>query len=179
MKNGNDTLTYTYDAVGNITRVFDGTYTTRYEYDNLNQLIREDNQKMGSTYVFTYDHGNITSKKEYSYTMEASLEGKLPVLERSFTYDDGQWKDLLTNWDGVDMSYDEIGNLTKMSQGGIEQTFTWDGRQLTGIHVDGYMDSAYEYNDDRLRTKKTVTIDGVTSMTEFFYNRDQSATGKK
>ena len=52
MKNGNDTLTYTYDAVGNITSVFDGTYTTRYGYDNLNQLIREANPLRYRGYYF-------------------------------------------------------------------------------------------------------------------------------
>ena len=52
MKNGNDTLTYTYDALGNITNVFDGTYTTRYGYDNLNQLIREANPLRYRGYYF-------------------------------------------------------------------------------------------------------------------------------
>ena len=40
-------FSYTYDNRGNIKTISDGTYTTTYTYDNLDQLLREDNQKLG------------------------------------------------------------------------------------------------------------------------------------
>jgi len=37
-------------------------YTTSYVYDSANQLVRENNQEAGKTWVWTYDEaGNITS----------------------------------------------------------------------------------------------------------------------
>ena len=54
---------------GNILSVtFDGN-TTTYTYDPWNQLIREDNQAGGYTYVWTYDNaGNILYRTRYDYT---------------------------------------------------------------------------------------------------------------
>ena len=62
------TYTYTYDALGNITSVNDGTYTTSYVYDSLNQLIRENDERERRTYTYEYENGNITDKKTYYYT---------------------------------------------------------------------------------------------------------------
>ena len=51
------TYTYTYDQNGNITKI---VYSTgeeiRYVYDDLSQLIREDNELTEETYVYTYDN---------------------------------------------------------------------------------------------------------------------------
>ena len=62
------THTYEYDSLGNITSIYDGTNTTSYKYDNLNQLVRENNQKLGVTITYAYQNGNITERKEYAYT---------------------------------------------------------------------------------------------------------------
>ena len=55
------TYTYTYDQNENITKI---SYSTgqeiRYVYDDLGQLLREDNGLLNKTYVYTYDNaGNI------------------------------------------------------------------------------------------------------------------------
>ena len=90
------TFTYTYDEVGNIQTVSDGTNTTSYVYDNLNQLVRENNQKLGVTITYAYQNGNITERKEYAYTT-----GDLPEQPQcvySWGYTDGTWSDLMTSW---------------------------------------------------------------------------------
>ena|GEM_PF-3700652 len=88
---------YNYDNRGNILSVSDGTYTTTYTYDNLNQLTRENNQKLGKTYVYTYSNGNITSRKEYAYTT-----GTLGTASKTdtFTYTAYSWGDLLVAYNG-------------------------------------------------------------------------------
>ena len=81
----------------------------KLRYDDLGQLIREDNRPLGYTYVYTYDNaGNITSKKRYAFTTNDSLGSVQSTM--SYTYSDSTWKDLLMNCGGTAITYDEIGN---------------------------------------------------------------------
>ena len=171
--------TYTYDNVGNITSVhslyedspdYYFNFTNSFEYDSLNQLVRENDQRTGKTYTYSYTNGNITERKEYAYTT-----GELgPVLgTKTWTYGDSTWGDLLTNFDGQAITYDTIGNPVTIGS----KTLTWTGRQLEQI-TDGDSVISYTYDMDGRRTSKTV--DGVT--TEYFYNGDILAgqkTGNK
>ena len=50
------TYSYTYDDNGNILSISDGIYTTSYEYDSANQLIRESNEELGFTHTWEYDN---------------------------------------------------------------------------------------------------------------------------
>ena len=153
------TYTYTYDSLGNITSITDGTYTTSYEYDDLNQLVRENDQKANRTYVYTYSNGNITSKKEYAYTT-----GDLGALQDTITwnYADSTWGDLLTSFDGTSITHDEIGNPITYGN----YTINWNGRRLESINLNDTEVLSYEYNIDGQRVSKTY--EGVT--TEYFYN---------
>ena len=94
---GSETLYYTYDERGNITSICRGVndIVCRYTYDDLGQLIREDNRTLGATYTWTYDNaGNILSSKTYAYTT-----GSLGSAQRTVSYDysSGSWGDLLTS----------------------------------------------------------------------------------
>ena len=122
---GGTTYTYTYDSRGNITAISDGTNTTSYVYDSLDQLTRENNQAAGKTWVYTYDNGgNILSKSEYTYTTGA-LGAALDTI--SYGYGDSSWKDLLTSYDGQALTTDAIGNLTNDGT----WSYSWQhGRQL-------------------------------------------------
>ena len=160
----NVTLTYDYDANGNITSVSDGTHTTRYEYDNANQLTRENNQAAGKTWTWTYDNaGNITSRKEYAYTTATSPGTATDTV--IYTYGDTNgWGDLLTGYDGNAVTSDAIGNT--LSDG--TRTYTWKhGRQLATTVMDGKT-WTYTYNADGMRTKR---VSGNTSYT-YYYNGD-------
>lgn len=153
------TYSYTYDAVGNITSVSLGEeYTNSYEYDALNQLIRENNGQIGKTYTYTYVNGNITERKEYAYTTGELGE----VLDtKTWSYTDNTWTDLLTECNWKTISYDEIGNPTTIGS----QSLSWNGRQLQEI-TDSENTYTYLYNTDGQRVSKVVN--GVT--TEYFYN---------
>ena len=67
--------TYTYDSNGNITRITDQSgKVTRYTYDKLGQLTREDNPYLNKTYVYVYDNaGNRTARKTYDYTSPCKI----------------------------------------------------------------------------------------------------------
>ncbi len=141
---------YTYDSMGNIATVSHGGNTTRYLYDSLNQLTREDNQAAGKTWVYSYDAGgNITSAKEYNYT--TGTFGTV-LSTKTYTYGDSNWKDKLTSYEGTTISYDSIGN--PLSYRGM--TFTWQaGRQLASV-TSGGTATTYAYNSSGIRISKTV-----------------------
>ncbi len=160
-ENGNlGTFEYTYDANGNITTVtVDGVLQDAYTYDGLNQLIRHDDAKANKSYTYTYDiGGNILAKNEYAYTT-----GELGTAIETIPYTyDSQWKDLLTAYNGIPITYDEIGNPE--TYGDIE--LTWKkGRQLESLTI-GDMSIQYRYNSNGQRTKKII---GDTTI-EYFYS---------
>ena len=149
---------YTYDANGNILSISNGTNTTAYVYDSANQLIRENNQAAGKTWVWAYDNaGNILSRKEYAYTT-GDLGTVLDTV--TYAYGDSSWGDLLTAFDGNAITYDAIGN--PLSDG--TWTYTWQhGRQLAGMYGEGIgggdneVTITYTYDANGMRVGKTVT----------------------
>ena len=158
---GSTTYSYTYNDSGNITAVSDGTSSITYSYDAKGQLTRENNQAAGKSWVYTYDNGgNILTKKEYAYTT-----GTLGTVQstKTYTYGDSSWKDLLTKYNGTTLSYDDGGNLT----GDGTWTYTWQhGRQLAGMSKSGTTTS-FLYNADGLRVSKTITNSGNPTETEY------------
>ena len=157
------TLVYTYDAAGNITSVTDGENVTRYSYDNMGQLIREDNPYSQKTCVYAYDScGNILSRTEYGYTdAETPAGGTVAVYE----YNNAAWGDQLTSWNGESITYDAIGNPL-LYRG---RSLTWtQGRRLAGITAEG-LNVTYTYDESGTRTGKTVN--GVS--TQYYINGSQ------
>jgi len=157
----NQTYRYTYDANGNILSVSDGTNTTSYVYDSANQLVRENNQAGGFTHVWTYDRaGNILSRTEYAYTTGTIGEALDTVV---YNYGDSQWGDLLTGYDGRNITSDAIGN--PLSDG--IRSYTWEhGRQLATVTQNG-VTWQNTYNADGLRTKRT---DGTNTYEYVYYS---------
>ena len=154
LKNGNDTLSYTYDDIGNIETVSkNGVLKNTYHYDALNQLIREDNVDV-NTVTYSYDNGgNITSKKEYAYIAPETEITNQSYTEKSYSYGDTSWKDLLAGFNNQTITYDNIGNPLTYRDG---FGFTWSsGRQLTGV-TKNTNSISYLYNADGLRAQKTV-----------------------
>ena len=141
---------YTYDTRGNILTVSDGTYTNSYHYDEFDRLVREDHEASGKTWVYTYDDGgNILSKKEYAYTTGALGTVRSTI---SYSYNNSEWRDLLTAYNGKSITYDAIGN--PLSDG--TWTYAWQhGRQLASMSKTG-SSITYGYNADGKRISKTV-----------------------
>ena len=154
------TYSYEYDKLGNIISVANGSYVTSYEYDSLNQLTRVNDEKAGKTITYSYTNGNITEQKEYEYTTGELGE---EIASKTWSYTDSVWSDLLTNFNGTPIAYDEIGNPLSIGS----KQLTWLGRQLQSV-ADGENTIEYAYNGDGNRISKTVN--GV--KTEFIYNGD-------
>ena len=159
--------TYAYDSKGNITRVVDGNNdVTSYTYDDLGQLISE--VKGNTTRTYTYDNaGNITSITDSTERETIDPDpGFGPIIHWNLTpptvisstqtlgYTNSQWGDLLTSYNGTAITYDGIGNPLSYYNGS-SYTFTWEGRRLVAA-VKGSNTMSFEYNDEGIRTSKTV-----------------------
>ena len=128
---GADSYTYQYDANNNITRITNSAgQQIRYVYDNLGQLIREDNQPLNCTILYTYDNaGNITTAKKYSLTAAGSTPTSL-ISTETYTYGNTNWKDQLTAYNGTGITYDAVGNPLSYYNG---FSFTWVGMQMQTV----------------------------------------------
>lgn len=151
----NTTYTYTYDNRGNITKIqYSNGQQIRYYYDDIGQLIREDNPLINATYVYNYDNsGNITSKIRYNITAE-NVTPTSAVYTRNYGYSTSSWGDLLTKTNGTTNTYDPIGNPLKYYNGETSFVFSWSGRQLKQAQV-GSQYVYCTYNDGGYRATKT------------------------
>ena len=160
---------YNYDDNGNITTVIQikGTQakTTRYQYDGLNQLVRVNDEKSDTTTLYTYDAGgNITSVKTYPHTT-GEVSGS-PLSQKTYTYASSGWKDLLTNFNGDSIIYDEIGNPTQYRD---DMDMTWSaGRQLASV-TQGT--NSYSFSYDASGTRISKTVNGTTY--DYIYDNGQ------
>ena len=165
--------TYTYDSNGNITRITDQSgKVTRYTYDKLGQLTREDNPYLNKTYVYTYDNaGNRLSKKTYAYT--TGTPGNETATE-SYNYTG----DRLTQVGSVTYAYDAVGNPTTYNG----YTLEWNGRKLMEMSMNGgQFLYTFAYNADGIRTVKTngstihhYTLNGSQIVTETWTTKSSS-----
>ena len=141
-----DTTEYEYDVSGNIVSIKRDESETRYQYDGLGRLIKEDNPFLDKTVVYKYDaDGNILLKKEYKYSLEDKLYS--PTVT-SYTYTSKGSKDQLINFNGEEISYDIMGRPISIGS----HCLTWNKK---GKLV-GYDDIAYTYGLNGIRTSKTV-----------------------
>ena len=141
----NTSITNTYDSKDRITSTTYAGKTTNYTYDSNGQLLSANDD------TYAYDsRGNITSKTESGTTT-------------TFTYSTGGWKDQLVSVNGVDLTYDDNGNVLTYG----DKKYTWNsGRNLESI-VDGDKKYSYTYDENGIRTSKTVN--GVTT---YFNTKD-------
>ena len=130
----NTTVTNTYDSKDRITSTTYAGKTTNYTYDSNSQLVSTNDN------TYTYDiRGNITSKTESGTTT-------------TFSYSNSSWKDELTAVNGTPLTYDENSNVLTYG----DKSFTWNtGRNLESI-TDGDNKYSYTYDENGIRTSKTV-----------------------
>mgnify|MGYP003291831499 CR=1 FL=1 len=146
---------YTFDKNNNIKSITkDDKEVASYKYDGLEQLVRENDAVANKTYVYQYDKGgNIVSKKVYDYTTEDTISTEATDTI-TYKYEDSSWKDLLTSYDGQEITYDASGNPLQYRDG---INFTWKyGRSLASTTLKDGTNISYEYNQDGIRTSKTI-----------------------
>ncbi len=160
------TTAYEYDKSGNITKITYGDgRIIEYTYDNLNQLVREDNGVVGYTYKYTYDNaGNILSQSKYALTYAGSITGA--ALDTvAYVYSTSLWGDRLTSYDGVAVTYDAIGNMTSFKNV-APYTLTWEGRILKQMNRNN-REFRFEYNDEGYITARTMNW---SNLVEYYYS---------
>ena len=138
-----------YDESGRLIEIRDSATVNRtdvtpvtiatYGYDRQGQLTAA--TVGGTSYTYTYDTaGNIQSKQIGGTTT-------------NYTYGNSAWRDLLTAYDGREISYDGCGNPTRYYDG---SAFTWtQGRRLATATV-GNTNISYTYDMAGVRSSKTV-----------------------
>ena len=114
------------------------------------------------TETYEYDgRGNIVSRKRYMYT-SPGIPVQDQVLRETITYkyEDDSFADLLTEYNGQELTYDTIGNPLTYRDG---MRMTWKhGRSLQSIVKGGVTQGSYNYNGDGLRTYKSTNGYGTT-----------------
>ena len=143
-----ENIKYKYDNCGNIVEIREnGKLSARYEYDNLNRLVREYNKKFGKTWVYTYDNcGNITGKREFTFTLRVGEQiEELDSTDRIYTYDG----DKLQTYNEEIISYDMYGNPVKYKG----ETLEWE----YGKRLKKYGEKTYGYDGLGRRVSKDET----------------------
>lgn len=137
-------------------------YDTSYAYDALGQLVRVNDQREQATWVYAYDQGgNILEKKRYGYTTAKELSGMEPEQVIPYSYEDANWKDKLTAYDGKPITYDAIGN--PLSYDGW--TYTWKAGRMLHSMSNGITNAEFTYDHTGLRVKKSVNgVDTLYTM---------------
>ena len=153
---GKDTYKYEYDTNGNITDIYkkvnnDWQRLYLYEYDEFNQLITFCDYINQKQYRYDYDEaGNILTET----VSRIGAHGQLyDSRVNAYGYDDANWGDKLTSYNGETITYDEIGNPLSYRDG---MTMSWlNGRKLTTLQS-GNDSISYKYDSNGVRTSKTV-----------------------
>ena len=153
---GKDTYKYEYDTNGNITDIYkkvnnDWQRLYLYEYDEFNQLITFCDYINQKQYRYDYDEaGNILTET----VSRIGAHGQLyDSRVNTYGYDDANWGDKLTSYNGETITYDEIGNPLSYRDG---MTMSWlNGRKLTTLQS-GNDSISYKYDSNGVRTSKTV-----------------------
>jgi len=149
---------YEYDSLGNIIRISEKAQgdignpkeVVSYEYDDLNQLIRENNKSLNQTVTYEYDSGgNLLNKRIYPLTADEITGNPTEIV--TYAYENSNWCDQLTAYNGQQISYDEIGNPTDY----LGYTMHWFGRQLNSLNGNG-LNVSYCYDQGGTRIAKTV-----------------------
>ena len=144
--------TLTHDDLGNIRTITDvDGYITRFSYDGLNRLVREDNERFNRTKQYVYDTaGNIISTTTHAFTLNDNPGLVLQTVPNSF--DNPNWPDQMTAHNGNAITYDAMGN--PLTYNGL--SFAWQhGRQLAGVSGNG-QDITFRYDADGRRTQRVV-----------------------
>ena len=161
-------LTYTYDAVGNVTKIVDvsntnSAKTVDYLYDDLHRLTSASTTAAtGGNYLETYSYsniGNISTKSDlgtYSYNGHTGLSFANPHA--------------VTSINGSAITYDPAGNL--LGTGLATSTWNYNNRLSKIISQATTTSYFYDPNGDRLTTKINTQATSTT-ITPFY---EQSPT---
>ena len=109
----NQGTSYSYNALGNLTRVTQGSQTRTFAYDSLSRLTSASNPESG-TIAYTYDNnGNLTRRTDARSVVTAYTYDRLDRLtRRSYSYT-GSETAVSLGTTQVDYAYDGCGSYSR------------------------------------------------------------------
>lgn len=162
------TIQWSYDAVGNLTGIENGTSlqeTTSYTYDALNRLITVNTNYGGFVGTQTLEYGYDAAGNHTSLTYPGGEEA-------TFTYDAANRRTRVQSVDGTsEYTYDPAGNLTRIEySNGMEALYQYDEagrpRSLKVVDNGGVILIDRQYTFDPAGNKLTEThLEDNTSRT--------------
>ena len=151
IRNGENEYRYQYDKLNNITHIFyHNKLLNFYEYDDYNELIKEENYDTNEKIEYIYDNsGNLLEKTT------KNLETNDIIATDTYQYTNPDWEDQLTKFNDQEITYDAIGNPLSI---GNSITMDWiNGRSLKNyMDTNKNLDISYRYNKDGIREEKRV-----------------------
>ena len=158
------TNVYTYDDYGRIeTDTYSSDTTSdykKYTYDSFGQIIRENNQALDKTFIYSYNGiGNITKVESYPYTT-GEVSGTPTITNYSYSVDK------LTSFDGKVITYNSIGYPTYYDG----KTWQWNGGKLTRIYKGSESQPGSRFENC------TFTYDGYGRRIRKYYNYDPNTS---
>jgi RHS repeat-associated protein len=149
-----DSIIYTYDAVGNMIRMVDFNDTINYSYDEMDNL---DTLDCYQSVLISYEYdknGNKKKLKEVNYSITDTV-----YLEQSFP------------------SYDEANRLEKTIAGTDTFKFTyWDGGQIKKIEYPNGIKEQYKLTS---RNFIDIVTDSTASVQLFKYDYHYNEVGDR
>ena len=166
----NSLVTYTYNSVGNLTSVTNGTgEKTTYDYDKAGNLTKETDALL-NTHTFAYNKNG--SLKESTDENGVTTRYDYDALNRLVNKDTGE------TLSSAAYGYDSMGRMTEMSDVTGESVYTYDsagrlitatdgnGKKLTyGYDIYGNVTSV-TYPDGKSVTYTFDALDRMTSVTD-------------
>lgn len=176
----NAKTSYQYDEVGNLVKEINAANkATSYQYDLLNRKVKETNA-LNNSWSYTYDAvGNLVKTVDANGTNIVQSYDSMNRLT-STTYG-------ANSPENTTVSYDNVGNITKISRSNIAYTYSFDkANRLTNALDTRGQNVAYTYDPANNRVKitypdnKTATYtynvnDQIASLT-FVYAGDGVST---
>lgn len=157
----NNKYEYAYDELNNFKEVMlNNQLYKKYYYDRYEQLIKEEDYIIRESKEYTYDTlGNIIKIET------KDLDSNILIESKDYQYNNQNWKDQLTNYDGNNIQYDSVGNPTSI---GNNITLSW----INGRMLNSYTDSSknmvinYKYNEDGIRREKEINGEKIEYLLE-------------
>ncbi len=148
---GDNKYNYKYDKLCNITDIYyNNNLVKKYYYDNINELIKEEDFEKNIKIEYTYDQsGNILNK------ITTDIVNNDIVSNDVYMYANDKWTDRLIKFNNKEITYDEIGNPLSF---GNDICLSWvNGKELNSYQdMSKNLNVGFQYNKEGIRIKKVV-----------------------
>ena len=150
MRINNNEYRYSYDKLNNLTHIYyNNNLINKYKYNKYSELISEYDYKNNILNKYQYDsYGNLLLKTTYNITNHHLIN------VNSYKYESNELKDQLTGYNLLNLSYDEVGNMTSFGNKYFEWT---NGNQLSKF-LNNNLIISFKYNSEGIRISKTSNL---------------------